>query len=693
MTSKFLVLLGAVAAFNLFGAGEPTLAVNWDPDGTGGWGDATRWKEGYVPGVTNRVNFTDAKDVVIRDADLDVFTNVLWYSFTRSVITVDCTKDVQYPGCVRWGQASKFVKLGENKFEFTRPTDCCSYCVMDFIVSNGWLTIGHTYEYEKLFPAVEVWKPGILELGGSATTHNYVGIAGDGVVTNTSSGRRVICLRTKETNGTLGYGPWTFSGTLGGNIRLKAGVDAANTPTGWCEQNFLGTGSERSAVASDYNDMFNGLFGIEHFGWGAPSPASVRAHSFHINGANNVSDNDEVGVVYLGTGETTDVGIQIYNRYGKSQTVIDGGPHGGLVLADRDSSLTDSGLIKNVAEYYYFGCSWATAKYTWVTSERVVLRGSNTEPCVISNRVDEETYTDICFIKQGSGTWRFVDNDVRENRGPILVEQGALEFTSFAALGKATSLYTNFWATAQEDKAACKVDYSYRLGDGRTDWTLSDLATMRYVGATSMGNTSRHFAVNGAGRLAVGEGAGSLAMNGVFSDVAGANTIVFDGAGNGTATDVTDGVGTLGAVKTGAGTWTLAGAVELTGGVDVREGTLKIASDTSAAAISTVALAGSGQFISERPVAVSSLAVSADVAVGAKVSGVTFAQTGTLNITGVGSRRGVLTLPIDFEGCTDTGNLSAWSVSIDGVAKPKYSAQVTANGLEILPPGIILIFK
>ena len=66
---------------------------------------------------------------------------------------------------------------------------------------------------------------------------------------------------------------------------------------------------------------------------------------------------------------------------------------------------------------------------------------------------------------------------------------------------------------------------------------------------------------------------------------------------------------------------------------------------------------------------------------------------GTLNITGVGARRGVLTLPIDFEGCMDAGNLSAWSVSIDGVVKPKYSAQVTANGLEILPPGIILIFK
>ena len=97
------------------------------------------------------------------------------------------------------------------------------------------------------------------------------------------------------------------------------------------------------------------------------------------------------GLLYLGTGETTDRKFSVL-RPNKGLSFIDGGATGGLIW-EGNLELSRSGDNKGMG---IFG-----------------LLGSNTVPCVIAGKISPESsgseIHNFFFEKAGSGTWRFAD--------------------------------------------------------------------------------------------------------------------------------------------------------------------------------------------------------------------------------------------------------------------------------------------
>ena len=434
-----------------------------------------------MPGPQNSVVINNAqndKSVTITDADLEVFTNVYWYSFTKSRITIDCLSDIKYTGCFRAGNRSEIIKMGTNTFEFTPiNNEYCTYMSSTFIVSNGCMKMGKIYFYEKLAPVLEVWKPGILELDPNSSSY-LLGLVGDGVVTNRSNSWKAIYFRSYF-HDLLGRGPWAFSGTLSSNLKPVIGNNVDNI-THRGEQHFLGENSIRSADSTHNPQIYKGVIGVEYPGYGMGNPASLRGSLYQFFGC-PTNEYSDMTFLYLGKGGVTDIGISFYNRYGTARLILDGGADGGLILARSDNNSTEYGSLRNLAYVNCNASQWEEnnqPKRTDVTAERIVLTGANLNPCVISNYIyDAADATYICFIKRGTGTWRFAERPYEDcgNRGPVFVEQGRLEFDSFRCLGKGDRPFTNFWEGASDE--LCRVPYIYRLGNGVTDASAPDFHT------------------------------------------------------------------------------------------------------------------------------------------------------------------------------------------------------------------------
>lgn len=664
--------------------------IYYDNEGSGGWNDPTRWVGGKVPGPQNAVYVENASGVVIRDSDLNVFTNVFWYRFDRSHITLDCEADVKFPGCIRSGGRSKFVKVGANRLDFVPSHDTyCNYSVTDFIVSNGWVRFGRLYEYERLMPLIEVWKPGVVELDPNLST-KVLGLVGDGVVTNTQA--KVAYLRTysRLTGGQFGYGPWTFSGTAVGPVKICIS-DEGSADDRWGEQWFMGTNNIRIAKSDNFLQIFRGFVGVEEPGLGNGNPASIAGSCCQFYGAQTTSFS-ETGFRYLGKGGATDVRFDYYNRYGTSPLVIDAGPHGGLTFMRKDGvDASDySGEWRNVTHVHCISSKWDTsvARYTDVTGGRIVLTGSNVNACVISNYVHETgDVTYMCFIKRGTGTWRFADRDSEwcQNRGPVLVEQGRLEFDSFTALGTASRQCTNFWEGVGDDRA--RVQYIYRIGNGTNDAYAADLATMAYLGS-SKESSSRKFAVCGAGRLE-NAGGGLELTGGVFSDAEGGNTLVLAGPGENRFTHVTNGIGTLSVVKEDDGEWELLGQVRLDSAY-VREGVLKFDGPSECPGLR---VDGGASFIAETSdLAVNRLTADAGKGIGS-VKGAVFAENGEFELLGAGEGFSSVELGGDFSGSTGLSNVFGWTLLVNGEPDTKHVVSISSGGLKVCRRGIKIVIR
>ena len=670
-------------------AKKPENTITYDNNGSGGWNSTSRWVGNTLPGPQNSVKIYNAKNVVIRDEDLNVFTNVYWYTIdNKSVVTIDCTNDVVFPGCFRAGNKSTIVKVGTNRFEFaTRLADYCMYTASRYVVSNGCVRFGKPYYYENCTPVLEVWKPGVAELYTEDHSH-LLGIAGDGLVTNTSSSVRQLRLWSQRTNGVLGYGPWTFSGTIGNKTKIIIGVDDRN-PDSWGTQYFMGTNNVRKSSSNNAIIINHGFVGVEEPGLGAGSATSVPGYIYQMYGATNATMPD-TGFIYLGKGGRTDMRIDYYNRYGKSQLFIDGGAHGGLVFVDGTGTEDHSGKWRNLGEYYYKECGWASAKNTSVTAERFILTGSNTTACVISNTIVEGTSVPfICFIKRGKGTWRFAErpSDMCNNKGPILVEQGRLEFDSFTALGTGTKPFTNFWEDVEQEDT--RVQYIYRIGNGTNDAMAADLPTMAYLGA-GLASSTRKFAVCGAGRIENGPEAGGLSLSGgVFSDCEGTNTLVLAGPGNNSLTHVTNAIGTLSVVKEDAGRWELFGTVRIAD-AEVKAGDLVF--DGHAICPSLKVDGGASLFAETWDLQVDHLRFDAAKGAGA-VTGAVFAVAGEFRLDGVGANVKEIALGGDFSRCTGLSNVTGWTLLINGEPNPKYVLGRSGNGFTVCRRGMVVLFR
>ena len=659
--------------------------ITYDNNGSGGWNDTTRWVGGVVPGPQNSVYIGKNKNVVIRDEDLNVFTNVYWYKiYDKSVVTIDCTNDVVYPGCIRAGSKSTFVKMGTNTLSFTHTKDAyCSYVSSKYVVSNGVFRFGNIYPYENISPLLEVWKPGVAVLNPSANTY-LLGLVGDGFVTNTST--RSLILWSHKTNGVLGYGPWVFSGTIGDKTKILIGAEDSNGNS-WGTQYFLGTNNVRRGTNNSIMIVQHGFVGVEEPGLGAGSATSVPGYIYQFVGG-KTDEMPDVGFIYLGKGGRTDMRIDYYNRYGKSQFFMDGGAHGGLIFEDGAEDL--AGSWRNLAEYAYKDCSWASAKNTSVTAERFVLTGSNTTACVISNTIIEGTSVPFfCFIKRGTGTWRFAErpSDMCNNKGPILVEQGRLEFDSFTALGLGTKPFTNFWEDVEQEDT--RVQYIYRIGNGTNDAMAADLPTMAYLGA-GLASSTRKFAVCGAGRIENGPEAGGLSLSGgVFSDCEGTNTLVLAGPGNNSLTHVTNAIGTLSVVKEDAGRWELFGTVRIAD-AEVKAGNLVF--DGHAICPSLKVDGGASLVAETLDLQVDHMRFDAAKGAGV-VTGAVFAVAGEFRLDGVGANVKEIALGGDFSRCSGLSNVMGWTLLINGEPNPKYVLGRSGNGFTVCRRGMVVLFR
>ena len=86
----------------------------------------------------------------------------------------------------------------------------------------------------------------------------------------------------------------------------------------------------------------------------------------------------------------------------------------------------------------------------------------------------------------------------------------------------------------------------------------------------------------------------------------------------------------------------------------------------------------------------SSLEVAADG--NGIIDGFALAESGTLNVTGVVAS-GEINVAIDLSKVVGAENLANWGVSIDGKIKRNWQVKVTADGVKLVPPGILLIVR
>lgn len=246
-----------------------------------------------------------------------------------------------------------------------------------------------------------------------------------------------------------------------------------------------------------------------------------------------------------------------------------------IAFANVDGDCTfDGGVCGGIdwqGEWYGYGASGST---NW-RMHSVVLTGSNETACVMSGPIHETTDGATYITKRGPGVWKFADNANRKNTGTIAVEDGTLQFTSIAetnevcSLGLATMTAERY--TQLEWDESRRVPYAVLLGTPSTTGTIS------YVGTEAKRIRTRHFALSGHGRIS-SDGSAPLFLHGVFAATQGDSYLHLGGTNeqNNVIYGISNGVGRVSVVKDGPADWSLEGPRSFTGGIDVREGRLRL---------------------------------------------------------------------------------------------------------------------
>ena len=537
--SKTVIGLGFVAfALNAVGVDVDGYHV-WLSNGTGTWRDVSRWEGGDVPTssgskvrITGTASVTD-DDFVILDNCSKVLLDV------PSACLVFENANEAHVASQIVGSGS-IVKDGVGDLHF----DCTDIDGLrtsrGMVVNKGNLYLPSSSS-DRRFGPIAVNSPGVLYVVPTGNTI-VEGLSGDGTILNPSETRRELKFNCPNPNGLN----CRFEGTIGEKIDLTLENSY---------QELVRTGDSTSRNFR----LQSGLLGVNDLG-PAEGPDALGSGILSMRGNSNM---DYSGIRYLGTGGVSSKQIYLYDD--NKSMVLDGGPYGGLVL---------TGSIR--------------LSYNSKIMSRVILDGSNTQACVIGGAFLDGADLSTYVIKRGTGVWRFGVNPAtgklsgdRTCRGVFAVERGAIEFDSIAeagslcALGYQNILHGDYIGSRDDAKA---VPYAFLLGDGSTN-AVRETGTLSYIGVSDGACGTRPIALKGAGRLR-NDGAGALAWAGVTAGVPGNHVLVLDGAGTeNVIRDVTNGVGKVGLVKEGSGTWTVDGNMDLSGGLDVRGGTLELRND------------------------------------------------------------------------------------------------------------------
>jgi len=526
MKAKLLAsILSVLALFAAYADDEYSV---WDPNGSGGWSDATRWVGGKLPSATKNVHI-NGDEAFITDADYSILKGLTRLRFSGNG-SLDMRfdedhEDFSLNSVMRYGgstPAGTLIKSGVGLLAHASATG--DFKPEKFIVTNGVLRLDYAPNGTIAANVFGAYGSGVLAFNNS-TVPKINGLIGDGTVSNCLSN-----MQFEFTGGTR-EDPMVFSGTLGKNIQasFRSGCQYFTKP-------------ERTGIGTNTR-VFGGFVGVSKFGAASGEAGSLGTQEYIVRFQSTGG-----GVVYLGDGETTSKKFY-FNSTPSGE--IDAGKNGGVTFTgDFDAESV--------------GCVMP-----------LVLSGDNSTRCTIQGAFTGTANPVFPIVKRGIGTWQFTST-ARDYIGSVSVENGTLEYASMAETGTASSLGKGVKLTraaaASSYENATKVPWAFCLG------THSTTGILAYVGSSDVACTSRLFSVKGTG-VVKSDTSASLFYKGATSfDNEGANTLVLDGSGAwDNFSDVTNGVGSLSVEKRGTGTWTLGGNVTLSGGIVAKGGTLRIA--------------------------------------------------------------------------------------------------------------------
>lgn len=544
MKMKSTVLFGvlAVSSFGL------RADINWDVNGTGGWFSESQWVEKRTPVDGDTIRFPAKSYVEIDDALAAQLPNASYVPAAGAALVFDLSADHPLRGGL-YGNGT-VIKLGSGQLDITNTISYAG----TLAVSNGALRVGKWNERisDRTWPIVDVGPNGTFKIGAptTATTTIYYlqGLRGEGVVAkeNSVSDFRLNFLGARDTDVSPEY---EFKGTLSGtSFSTSLGMSGSSSTTTVYGKPCFQYYTNPDVVTPMPVRLYYGTFGYSTLG--------TDSQTINAFGAMPVAPAESV-LRYLGTGGKSVHKVGLYNSCREMVFVLDGGPHGGLewngtISNNANSDGAKSGVVMRMAVDGVAGTT-------------------NTLSAMIKEDKAEQA---IAVTKRGAGTWRF-SHASTQNKGPLTVAQGTLEFNSIAPAGTACSLGTSSFLSTNYTGVAesCAVPWAYRLGDGRTDDALADLATFAYAGSATAVCTNRPVAVDGAARVTA-VGTGSIDFADAFSYGPGINTLVLSGSGENRYSSLTNGVGALRVVKEGSGTWILERPTELGGGAYAKEGRL-----------------------------------------------------------------------------------------------------------------------
>lgn len=446
-------------------------------------------------------------------------------------------------------------KFGTGEFFITDANDKSqndrNCCATSYTVHGGTLRLPQagTTNGERATYKVHVAEGATLvSFGGSnanaATTYFSGGLTGSGLVTNemaASLGAGLII------NG-VAVGILTNGTTIGGAVSI--------TPK---DNLYLAaTNSTASAGVRFANNKTH--FYVQAAG-GAGEPSSIGTSGFSVS----VS---ETAFHYLGDVVTSSTrNMDIFNVNDGQSMLIDGGPYGGL------------------------GFDKYTMWHSRQSLANVVLDGDGATENVFLGYVQGYSSGDLglTLTKRGAGTWRLGDPSLSDSKDVgrigvrgIYVEEGTLAADTLydrghmSAIGHSvTNLPYGFKGTkADAFSGANYVDYPLAIGG-----TNGTEGTFAYTGSSGVYVTNLPFAVVGDARLENRSASAFCHLGGISSRRAGTHTLTLggDSAVECDVGNVTEQIGKINLVKEGAGTWSLVGTNAFTGGIDVKEGTLKVA--------------------------------------------------------------------------------------------------------------------
>ncbi len=493
--------------------------------------------------------YADAELEIVADNDLE------WNSAIRAYNESACTAKVTKRGTGNLQLMSRsYVK------DYTATVEWQDYLV-SWDVQAGTLTLVNCLEKKRnrWVYSLNVAEGAVLDVGtGTGTGSKGEMLGGMVVIYGALTGKGTVCkaddgrLNVLEFRGNSILGHYSrFDGRITGCLSMRLygyelDLTGVNNDFNGGEVTFYDdSDGDHSCLGFVYQGGSSGLSSAGYQGFSITRPATLK----HIGYADGAYTYGSKGCYFIGW-----------------NLIVDGGAYGNF---DCNNTFgMQSSYIQNTA---------------------MTFTGSNQVECVYRGQFNEKIDSaghklSARFIKEGTGTWRFGNNNNRLNGGVIEVNEGTLRFDSIAevgtvcSLGRADALFESYEGAYDETKL---VEHAFELGSTKA---TEAIATMEYTGTSDATVTTRKFALKGEGRLTMAETAGKLDLTG-FGLLKGQTAATLHlGADNfgkaNFARDFDAGEGAIDIVKEGAGEWTMSGKLAGIRSLKVKEGTLNYQNHT-----------------------------------------------------------------------------------------------------------------